>query len=238
MRAPATFIARLHVPKRRKRCRHNPLNPSTRPKPPTLESPNPFDFGKPPPSLSRVRNGELYRMISDSRGAFVQVGGGGAWLEVEGGSERRVCARISEVGGLCGRRTAEATMHRDLAGRPTPRPPCPSKPHLPPSRAVQPALYEAFGLTVVEAMTCGWVSGLCGRLLLPAARPQPRSPLPTPRSPLPTHQPPNPRPQNRPLRLPTFATAHGGPSEIIVHGRSGYHIDPYHGDAVSGGPRA
>eukprot|EP00271_Cylindrocystis_brebissonii_P009243 TRINITY_DN2394_c0_g1_i2.p1 TRINITY_DN2394_c0_g1~~TRINITY_DN2394_c0_g1_i2.p1 ORF type:complete len:654 (+),score=130.13 TRINITY_DN2394_c0_g1_i2:283-2244(+) len=47
---------------------------------------------------------------------------------------------------------------------------------------VQPALYEAFGLTVVEAMTCG---------------------------------------------LPTFATRHGGPVEIIVNGKSGFHIDPY-----------
>jgi glycogen synthase len=53
----------------------------------------------------------------------------------------------------------------------------------------QPALYEAFGLTVVEAMTCG---------------------------------------------LPTFATCNGGPSEIIKHGKSGFHIDPYHGDAVRG----
>ncbi|KAL4421973.1 hypothetical protein ABPG77_010996 [Micractinium sp. CCAP 211/92] len=49
---------------------------------------------------------------------------------------------------------------------------------------VQPALYEAFGLTVIEAMTCG---------------------------------------------LPTFATNHGGPSEIIKHKKSGFHIDPYHG---------
>uniref|UniRef100_A0A0A9D0U9 sucrose synthase n=1 Tax=Arundo donax TaxID=35708 RepID=A0A0A9D0U9_ARUDO len=48
---------------------------------------------------------------------------------------------------------------------------------------VQPAFYEAFGLTVVEAMTCG---------------------------------------------LPTFATLHGGPAEIIEHGVSGFHIDPYH----------
>ncbi|KAK9161620.1 hypothetical protein Syun_007961 [Stephania yunnanensis] len=48
---------------------------------------------------------------------------------------------------------------------------------------VQPALYEAFGLTVVEAMTCG---------------------------------------------LPTFATLHGGPAEIIENGMSGFHIDPYH----------
>lgn len=53
---------------------------------------------------------------------------------------------------------------------------------------VQPAFYEAFGLTVVEAMTCG---------------------------------------------LPTFATVHGGPGEIIVHGVSGFHIDPYQGDKVS-----
>ncbi|CAL9133379.1 hypothetical protein MUK42_16606 [Musa troglodytarum] len=50
---------------------------------------------------------------------------------------------------------------------------------------VQPAFYEAFGLTVVEAMTCG---------------------------------------------LPTFATCHGGPAEIIENGLSGFHIDPYHPD--------
>ncbi|KAF6136269.1 hypothetical protein GIB67_042754 [Kingdonia uniflora] len=53
---------------------------------------------------------------------------------------------------------------------------------------VQPAFYEAFGLTVVEAKTCG---------------------------------------------LPTFATFHGGPAEIIVHGKSGFHIDPYQGDKAS-----
>ncbi|XP_078160085.1 sucrose synthase 4-like isoform X1 [Carex rostrata] len=53
---------------------------------------------------------------------------------------------------------------------------------------VQPAFYEAFGLTVVEAMTCG---------------------------------------------LPTFATLHGGPAEIIVHGISGFHIDPYHPDQAA-----
>ncbi|KAL2503375.1 Sucrose synthase 4 [Forsythia ovata] len=73
--------------------------------------------------MNRVRNGELYRYIADTRGAFVQ-----------------------------------------------------------------PAFYEAFGLTVVEAMTCG---------------------------------------------LPTFATLHGGPAEIIVHGKSGFHIDPYHGEQVA-----
>ncbi|TKY72912.1 Sucrose synthase [Spatholobus suberectus] len=73
--------------------------------------------------MNRVRNGELYRVICDTRGAFVQ-----------------------------------------------------------------PAIYEAFGLTVVEAMTCG---------------------------------------------LPTFATCNGGPAEIIVHGKSGYHIDPYHGDRAA-----
>ncbi|KAL3727281.1 hypothetical protein ACJRO7_032075 [Eucalyptus globulus] len=53
---------------------------------------------------------------------------------------------------------------------------------------VQPALYEAFGLTVVEAMTCG---------------------------------------------LPTFATCKGGPTEIIVHGKFGFRIDPYHGDQAA-----
>ncbi|XVF22174.1 hypothetical protein REPUB_Repub12eG0151000 [Reevesia pubescens] len=53
---------------------------------------------------------------------------------------------------------------------------------------VQPAFYEAFGLTVVEAMNCG---------------------------------------------LPTFATCHGGPAEIIEHGISGFHIDPYHPDQTA-----
>ncbi|KAF3436478.1 hypothetical protein FNV43_RR23570 [Rhamnella rubrinervis] len=53
---------------------------------------------------------------------------------------------------------------------------------------VQPAFYEAFGLTVVEAMTCG---------------------------------------------LPTFATCHGGPAEIIEDGISGFHIDPYHPDQAA-----
>ncbi|KAI4349687.1 hypothetical protein L6164_010249 [Bauhinia variegata] len=53
---------------------------------------------------------------------------------------------------------------------------------------IQPAFYEAFGLTVVEAMTCG---------------------------------------------LPTFATCHGGPAEIIEDGVSGFHIDPYHPDQAS-----
>ncbi|PKA47064.1 Sucrose synthase 1 [Apostasia shenzhenica] len=73
--------------------------------------------------MNRVRNGELYRCIADTKGAFVQ-----------------------------------------------------------------PAFYEAFGLTVVEAMTCG---------------------------------------------LPTFATVHGGPGEIIVDGVSGFHIDPYQGDKAA-----
>lgn len=53
---------------------------------------------------------------------------------------------------------------------------------------VQPARYEAFGLTVVEAMTCG---------------------------------------------LPAFVTNRGGPAEIVQHGQSGFHIDPYHGDAAA-----
>ncbi|KAK8503201.1 hypothetical protein V6N12_067587 [Hibiscus sabdariffa] len=73
--------------------------------------------------MNRVRNGELYRYICDTKGAFVQ-----------------------------------------------------------------PAIYEAFGLTVVEAMTCG---------------------------------------------LPTFATCYGGPAEIIVHGKSGFNIDPYDGDSAA-----
>lgn len=53
---------------------------------------------------------------------------------------------------------------------------------------LQPAFYEAFGLTVVESMTCG---------------------------------------------LPTFATCHGGPAEILEHGISGFHIDPYRPDQAS-----
>jgi sucrose synthase len=53
---------------------------------------------------------------------------------------------------------------------------------------VQPALFEAFGLTVIEAMVSG---------------------------------------------LPTFATRYGGPLEIIVHGQSGFHIDPNHGDQAA-----
>ncbi|KAF8392669.1 hypothetical protein HHK36_023018 [Tetracentron sinense] len=53
---------------------------------------------------------------------------------------------------------------------------------------VQPAFYEGFGLTVIEAMSCG---------------------------------------------LPTFATCHGGPAEIIEHDISGFHIDPYHPDQAA-----
>ncbi len=53
---------------------------------------------------------------------------------------------------------------------------------------VQPALFEAFGLTVIEAMTSG---------------------------------------------LPTFATRYGGPLEIIEDGKSGFHIDPNHGEEAA-----
>ncbi|MFV0438372.1 MAG: sucrose synthase [Desulfopila sp.] len=53
---------------------------------------------------------------------------------------------------------------------------------------VQPAYFEAFGLTVIEAMASG---------------------------------------------LPTFATRYGGPLEIIEDGRSGFHIDPNHGQEAS-----
>ncbi len=50
---------------------------------------------------------------------------------------------------------------------------------------VQPALFEGFGLTVVEAMSSG---------------------------------------------LPVFGTRYGGPQEVVVNGKSGFHIDPHHGD--------
>lgn len=53
---------------------------------------------------------------------------------------------------------------------------------------VQPAFFEAFGLTVIEAMVSG---------------------------------------------LPTFATCHGGPLEIIENNISGFHIDPNHGELAS-----
>lgn len=53
---------------------------------------------------------------------------------------------------------------------------------------VQPALFEAYGLTVIEAMSSG---------------------------------------------LPVCATCYGGPSEILEHGVSGYHIDPNHGDQAA-----
>lgn len=53
---------------------------------------------------------------------------------------------------------------------------------------VQPARFEAFGLTVIEAMTSG---------------------------------------------LPTFATRHGGPLEILKDGISGFHLDPNHGEEAA-----
>lgn len=33
--------------------------------------------------------------------------------------------------------------------------------------------------------------------------------------------------------LPTFATCHGGPAEIIEDDVSGFHIDPYHPDQAA-----
>jgi len=34
-------------------------------------------------------------------------------------------------------------------------------------------------------------------------------------------------------RLPTFATSHGGPAEMIKNGISGYRMDPYHRDEAA-----
>ena len=53
---------------------------------------------------------------------------------------------------------------------------------------VQPALFEGFGLTVIEAMRSG---------------------------------------------LPTFATQYGGPLEIIINKKSGFHINPVEGEETS-----
>lgn len=103
-----------------------------------------------PAQMNRARNGELYRYIADTKGAFVQVCG--------------VVTRVECFSSLLQFSIFELF---DL---------------------LQPAFYEAFGLTVVEAMTCG---------------------------------------------LPTFATCHGGPAEIIEDGLSGFHIDPYHPDQVA-----
>jgi sucrose synthase len=61
----------------------------------------------------RVRNGELYRCIADSKGAFVQV-----------------CNNLGKVQEI--KYDSTLTLRR-----------------------LQPALYEAFGLTVIEAMNCG-----------------------------------------------------------------------------------
>ena len=112
-----------------------------------------------------VSNGELYRMIADARGEFVQP----ALYEVRfrGFLVVLCCCCFAVI--LSCRRTQRQT------------PP-------PPTHKKKPN--KAFGLTVIEAMTCG---------------------------------------------LPTFATVHGGPSEIIKSTRSGFHIDPYHGDQASWG---
>lgn len=129
---------------------------------------------------------------------------------------------------------------------------------------VQPALYEAFGLTVVEAMTCGlpvfvtnrcdWtpdrsrnIIALCfhlhtarasrgpallarsclgcliarspkgGAQLVPLARWAWRGGRPSP---------------GTDFRLLT-SPRRGGPAEIVVNKKSGFHIDPYHGEQAA-----
>lgn len=145
---------------------------------------------------NRVRNGELYRFIADSKGAFVQV------RTQACNSRRRQGFRPSDVLSLLAVSASDACLtaiggwylhtfvqwqQAGLLARTGGAHPCTSFSTVL-CCAVQPALYEAFGLTVIEAMTCG---------------------------------------------LPTFATCNGGPSEIIKNGKSGFHIDPYHGAAVS-----
>ena len=106
----------------------------------------------------RTRNGELYRCISDTKGAFVQV-----YNQPKGDN---ILARSSRLM-LFIKISANLVIY---------------------CCTFQPAFYEAFGLTVIESMTCG---------------------------------------------LPTIATCHGGPAEIIVDGVSGLHIDPYHSDKAA-----
>ena len=83
-------------------------------------------------------------------------------------------ARGSLRAGLAARGSRLAGIYRWVADRP--------------GVFVQPAVFEAFGLTVIEAMISG---------------------------------------------LPTFATLYGGPLEIIEDGKSGFHIDPNHGDRAA-----
>jgi len=89
---------------------------------------------------------------------------------------------------------------------------------------VQPALYEAFGLTVIEAMTCGLptfatckggpaeiiIDGISG-----------------------FHIDPNNGDEASDKIANFFEKCKSGPAEIIIDGVSGFHIDPNNGDEAS-----
>nr|POE86340.1 sucrose synthase 2 [Quercus suber] len=142
--------------------------------------------------MNRARNGELYRYIADTKGAFVQP----AFYEAFGLTvvEAMTCGLPTFA--TCHGGPAEIIEHGISGFHIDPYHPDQAAAlmadffHIADTKGafVQPAFYEAFGLTVVEAMTCG---------------------------------------------LPTFATCHGGPAEIIEHGISGFHIDPYHPDQAA-----
>ncbi|TYI07025.1 hypothetical protein ES332_A10G198700v1 [Gossypium tomentosum] len=112
----------------------------------------------------------------------------GGYVDVKNSGDREEMAKIEKMHALIKRydlhgqfrwiqaqmnRARNGELHRYIADT---------------KRCFRAAFYEAFGLAVVEVMTCG---------------------------------------------LPTFATSHGGPAEIIEHGISGFHVDPYHPDQVA-----
>lgn len=123
-----------------------------------------------------MRNGELYRYIADTRGAFAQPAlYEGARCGIRGWRAACLLLLALAFGG--------ALLHKTLWSNwqcGVPSTPCEAAAPLMNLCLCRCVTYSvpptAFGLTVIEAMTCG---------------------------------------------LPTFATNHGGPSEIIKHKKSG-----------------